>query len=271
VKRPAIACLLLFTLFGACAESSETDDDSSSGSSGAVTGASSGGDIATTVTTAASSSASGSTSSGASSASSTSGSGGAGGATGSGGAGATTGSGGAGGGVCAGSTAVMINEVDYDTAGGDNGNEWVELYNASGASVDISGWKLQAGTSSYGTIFTFPAATSIAATSYVVVGGSNVGGATFNSGTALNMGNAGASADAVRLVTDLDVVIDSVVYGAPQANSDNWLDDCGNVATSYAPGVGFSSEVIARSPNGVDTNLGSDFVVTGTATLGGAN
>lgn len=37
---------------------------------------------------------------------------------------------------------VVINEVEANPAGGDDGNEWVELYNPSGYAVDIGGWKV---------------------------------------------------------------------------------------------------------------------------------
>jgi cardiolipin hydrolase len=37
---------------------------------------------------------------------------------------------------------VVINEVEANPAGADEGNEWVELYNPSGHAVDIGGWML---------------------------------------------------------------------------------------------------------------------------------
>lgn len=37
---------------------------------------------------------------------------------------------------------VVINEVEANPAGGDEGNEWVELYNPSSYAVDIGGWML---------------------------------------------------------------------------------------------------------------------------------
>jgi hypothetical protein len=37
---------------------------------------------------------------------------------------------------------VVINEVEANPAGADDGNEWVELYNPSGHAVDIGGWML---------------------------------------------------------------------------------------------------------------------------------
>jgi len=181
------------------------------------------------------------------------------------------GSGGAGGAACVGSTAVMLNEVNYDVPGGDNGKEWIEIYNASANSVDISGWKIEAGGSTYTVRFTFPAATTIDPDEYVVVGGPDVGGANFNSQNALNMPNASSTADGVRLVTDADAIIDTVIYGPAASNTDMLVDDCGVVAASYAIG-GPSAQVLARSPNGVDTNdSGVDFISTNTLTMGDVN
>ena len=78
--------------------------------------------------------------------------------------------------------------------------------------------------------------------------------------TALNMGNAGSNTDGVRLVDDNAAIIDTVIYG--DVNTDGHADDCADPAVSFVLG-GFSSEVIARSPNATDTNLsGADFVRT---------
>ena len=37
---------------------------------------------------------------------------------------------------------IVINEVEANPAGDDDGNEWVELYNPSSYAVDISGWRV---------------------------------------------------------------------------------------------------------------------------------
>jgi hypothetical protein len=180
--------------------------------------------------------------------------------------------GGAGGGVsCVPSGAVMVNEVRYDPPGGDNGYEWLELYNASSSPVDISAWTIEAGTTNtYDMVFAFPANTTIASHDYVVVGNAQVVGADFIATTTLNMGNAN-NPDAVRIKDDSGVVIDTVIYGPAGANPDGWVDDCGAVASVYAPD-GTSSQTIARSPNGTDTNdCSADFIATNSVTLGTAN
>lgn len=165
--------------------------------------------------------------------------------------------------------AVVINELAPNPAGTDDGFEWIELHNNGTTAVDISGWKLEDGTSKFGTTYTFPASSSIPAGGYVTVGEASVVGATFTSATLFALGNAGTNADAVRLVNNTGVAQDTVVYGT--SNADTWLDDSGATATSLAPKP-VDGHVLARQPNGVDTNLsGADFKDIATATFGAAN
>ncbi len=71
------------------------------------------------------------------------------------------------------STDIVINEVESN---GDV-NDWVELYNAGAAAVDISGWVLKDSTEN--DTYTVPAATSIGAGAFLVV---DVSGAYFGLG-----------------------------------------------------------------------------------------
>jgi hypothetical protein len=66
--------------------------------------------------------------------------------------------------------ALWISEVMYNPNGGDNGREWVELYNASGADVDLSGWSLGWGGADY-TTGVLQLSGLLAAGDYFVVGG----------------------------------------------------------------------------------------------------
>jgi hypothetical protein len=61
------------------------------------------------------------------------------------------------------SNAVVINEIFYHAVN-DSPEEWVELYNRSGATVELGGWKLADGIT-----YTFPAGATIAPGGYVVV------------------------------------------------------------------------------------------------------
>lgn len=169
------------------------------------------------------------------------------------------------------SAGVVINELYPNPTSTDAGYEWVELYNDGASAVDLSGWTLQAGTSSFATKYTFPALTSIDPGDFLVVGEEYVGGAdlVMASGERLSLGNASSNADAVRLVNVTAATVDTVVYGTP--NDDGWVDDTGAAATSLAPMCAEGGS-IARASDGVDTNAsGADFVRATTPTMGGSN
>ncbi len=59
---------------------------------------------------------------------------------------------------------VVINEIHYDPVDVTKQEEFIELHNAGGAAVDISGWRIEDGVD-----FTFPAGTTIPAGGYRVV------------------------------------------------------------------------------------------------------
>jgi PKD repeat protein len=117
-----------------------------------------------------------------------------------------------------GPASIVINEIHYNPCG-DQGNdtdfEFLELYNASGASVDISGWEV------VGFDYTFPALSSMAAGEYIIVAatpasytgnGYQVFGPIF--GGLLNTG------EAISLLDNLGNYIDYVSY----ATSSPWPD-----------------------------------------------
>lgn len=160
-----------------------------------------------------------------------------------------------------GSIQVVINELQPDPAGTDTDLEWVELYNAGSGTVDLSGWAIAAGTSSYSSQGTLPNGTTIAAGATLQVGQSSLSNPDVIA-NGFSLGNA-SNADAVQLRDCLGGVADTVVYGID--NSDGWLDDNGATA-ALAPKPG-SGESIGRSPDGQDTDDSSvDFVVFTTPT-----
>lgn len=59
---------------------------------------------------------------------------------------------------------VVINEIMYNPISGDNDDEYVELYNASGSAIDLGDWRLEDGIT-----FRFPGGTTIGAGEYLVV------------------------------------------------------------------------------------------------------
>jgi len=178
---------------------------------------------------------------------------------------APSGGGGGGGSTanCTGSSGMIVNELMPDPSGTDSGNEWVELHNKGRSSVDLSGWKLQWATQGWDSpsAFALPSGTTLAAGGYLVIGAGGVA-------ASLNLGNAGSSADGVRLVCG-DTPVDTVLYGTP--NSDSFTDDGGGVASSLAPKPA-SGQSLARLPNGTDTNASSsDFASSTSPTPGAAN
>ena len=163
---------------------------------------------------------------------------------------------------CAGMDDVRINELLPDPDGADEGNEWIELYGAQLVALD--GWRIEWGTSEFGSGFDFPAGTTIGPGSFLVVGGS----ADADLAAPLALGNAGSSSDAVRLRHCGGGVADTVVYGA--GNADGWIDDEGVEATSTAPAP-IDGLAIARRSDGVDSDVcGADFALAA-PTPGAAN
>jgi competence protein ComEC len=120
-------------------------------------------------------------------------------------------------------TNIVINEVESNPAGTDAGNEWVELYNPSDSSVDLSGWSVKA-LHGVGDTFPIPSGASIAAHGYYVI--------TFKAQFLDNTG---------------EVV---VLYNASHTEIDRTpaLDDAGNDGNTWQ-----------RVPNGTDTGGQADW------------
>ncbi|MEC7985601.1 MAG: lamin tail domain-containing protein, partial [Myxococcota bacterium] len=183
---------------------------------------------------------------------------------------------------CDGATDIKINEFmpnpDSEESSADETNEWVELYNNSSLEVDLSGWALQWGTSSYGSEFVIPQGTSIAPNSHILIGGENVEGAdvVVPEEDDLSMGAASSNADALRLLHCGPGVADTVIYGPSDddgiaENTDEWEDDGGNIAVSIAPKA-VAGISISRRKDGQDSDdSGSDFMLSIQSTPGEAN
>ena len=158
---------------------------------------------------------------------------------------------------------VVVNEVLYNPGGSDSGHEWVELHNTTTEDIDISGWMLESGTSSFGTKATMPAGTTIPAESYYLIGEDEVVldlGYSPNLVTSLGLGNGSSSVDGVRLVDCNSAVIDTVLYGATSTIGE-WEDDNGPNPNSFAPKAS-DGQAIGRVPNGADSNQsGDDFAI----------
>ena len=177
--------------------------------------------------------------------------------------------------------AIKINEFlpnpDSDETSADDTFEWVELYNTSSSTVDIGGWSLQWGTSSFSSEFVIPNGVTIGGGDYLVIGGEGVlqADVVVPADSDLTMGSGGSNADAIRLTCGGGVA-DTVIYGPTDdsgiaENNDEWVDDNGNVATAVAPKPG-AGTTLARRINGLDTNDSRvDFIVSLAASPGEPN
>ena len=165
-------------------------------------------------------------------------------------------------GVCDATIGVVINEIMADPSGTDTGHEWIEIYNGSGVDVDVSGWVLQGGASSYSFLGSLPEGMVLLAGEYLLIGDELVEddfGMAPDVLMSMSLGNAGSNADSIRITDCIDQVIDTVVYGDLLNESDEWIDDLGNIPISFAPQPS-SGKTIARFPNGADTDdSGVDF------------
>lgn len=167
---------------------------------------------------------------------------------------------------CPGADAVKINEIMVNPDGADSGGEWIELFNASSGSINLTNWELEAGKSagSFSSVIQFSAGVTIGPGAHLLIGDDAVADADVVTG--IDMGNAGSNADAVRLIACDGAIADTVVYGSP--NEDGWTDDGGSLAESLAPkpSEGFA---LARIEDGYDTDqCAVDFVEAEVATPG---
>ncbi len=162
---------------------------------------------------------------------------------------------------------VLLNEVLYVTSqsGGDAGYEWIELCNNGTRTVDLTGYALQSGGSSWSESYTFASAT-IAPGEYVLVGyGSTLFPGTFSP----NLQNAGSATDGVRLVDTTGAPVDTLLYDTPNDNA--LTDDLGVAGTSFADTTG-DDESLGRWPNCTDSGLSAvDFAVYVTPSPGVLN
>ncbi len=134
--------------------------------------------------------------------------------------------------------AILLSEVLYDPTGADGGVEWIELYNASGATVDLSSMSLGMAGDDYTDGGRVQLSGSIASGATFVVGGPTSSSANGNPSYGQSydfdpdLQNSGAVADGVALFnmraaffTSTTVPVDAVIYGT--SNSSNLIDETG--------------------------------------------
>ncbi|HJR80173.1 MAG TPA: lamin tail domain-containing protein [Anaerolineales bacterium] len=175
---------------------------------------------------------------------------------------------------------LLISEVFYDTPGTDSNEEWIEIYNPTASSVDLSGYKLGDEETSGGTegMYQFPAGASIAtgqritvalkATGFFALYGVNPTYEVIDTGAAvpdMNVYSAWSSGtislantgDEVLLLNASDTAVDVVTFEVGVYSG----------VTAH-PGVAVGHS-IERSPANQDTNdCSTDFVDRTTPTPG---
>jgi hypothetical protein len=175
------------------------------------------------------------------------------------------------GGYTAGDTTILINEVLYNTA---TATAWIELYNRSGSSQDIAGWKLISNAKTY----TVPAGTSIAASGFKVVYWNQAGADTTavvytsnSDGTTVNADLATNGGDII-LRSNTDAIKDYVQYGgsgfaneAAAAAAAQWPTG------TFVPNCLYGQTIGRRSTTGEDFNTIGDWQTYTAATIGFAN
>ncbi len=149
---------------------------------------------------------------------------------------------------------VVVNEIRYaGSLSGTSADEFVELYNQCGTTVNIGGYKIayrsakNNGGGADVLLHTVPANTMLAANAYYLLAGTGYTGgptanATFPNGAGLSSVGGG-----VGLYNASSVLIDSIAYDDLEVDN-NFTE----TVTADNPGGGMSA---ARSPNGVDTDI----------------
>jgi beta-lactamase superfamily II metal-dependent hydrolase len=152
---------------------------------------------------------------------------------------------------------VVFSEVYYDTVGTDSAEEWIELYNDSVTTMDISGWTITDNNGS-GATFTIPSGTTMVPGSYLTIAADSVG---FNAlygydadiyGSIPGLNNDG---DALILKDNTETVVDTVAWegGASGGVPAGW----GSTSEPNAP----TGNTIVRSDPTVDTDTFEDWSV----------
>jgi len=153
---------------------------------------------------------------------------------------------------------VVINEVLYDPEGSDLDYEWIELFNPTGSSVNLAGWTIEAGGSSFDSVLDLPAEEPLIlnSQSFYLIGEQNVSGADLNVDQ-LGFQNGGSATDGIRILDQNGQVVDTLLYDEPNAN--NLPDDSGNSGTSFAVDVS-NGISLGRNDQSSDTdNSAADF------------
>ncbi len=150
---------------------------------------------------------------------------------------------------------VVFSEVFYDTPGTDTVEEWIELYNNSPVTVDLSGWKITDNNGS-GSTFTIPSGSTIAPDTYYTIAVNSTGFMALYGydadiyGAIPSMNNDG---DALVLKNKSGTVMDAVGYegGSTAGPPSGW-------GSTTDPSAGTGYTIVRTSPT-TDTDTYADW------------
>ncbi|GJM34737.1 MAG: hypothetical protein DHS20C18_37380 [Saprospiraceae bacterium] len=120
---------------------------------------------------------------------------------------------------------IVFNEINYNSPDDPDAGDWVELFNASGEAVDLSGWTFKDDDDSHE--YMLPQATIMEAWSYLVLCQKVDNFTEVHPNVSNFLGEfdfgLGSSGDAVRLYDEMGTLVDSVSYGvsAPWPSAPN--------------------------------------------------
>ena len=162
-------------------------------------------------------------------------------------------------------TGVLISELYYDHTAGDEGYEYMELYSTGAETISLEGWELQWGGKdfNYGK-YTFPAGLSIGPGEHFLVGEAEVASA-FCVAPDLEVDfdpaiqDGGSPTDGVRLVNQVGIVNDTLLYDTPNTNdlSCDRADPCPDAYC--APDVPGGRALSRKAPHTDTDDCSADF------------
>ena len=168
-------------------------------------------------------------------------------------------------------SAVLINEILYNTTAGTG---WIEIYNRSTGAIDFSGWKVISNTKTY----TAPASTSLAAGSYVKLNWNATGTDTSlnlytsnSNGTTVDA-NLGTFGGDVLLKNSANAIKDYVQYGGPSFGSESAASAAAQWTTGdYVANCLYNQSLGRRAMTGDDFNNSGDWQCYSSTSAGNPN
>lgn len=151
---------------------------------------------------------------------------------------------------------LIINEFLYDPPGTDSLMmvEWLELYNSGTETVDLTNYRLEFAGKEWGEPVVFSSGTIMAGGFFLIEESEAATPLPAGYLASLDLQNGGTEADGVRLLNPAGIVLDTVIY-ASKANLNNLADDDSSpCADSEIGPTAANGCVLARWPNGRDTN-----------------